>query len=103
MDRTVMKPCKRLEIVIEKPLARLLARSLDEAGARGYTMIDHAARRGDRGERRGDELMGTGSNCVFIVACDTEEEAGAIVEAVRPHLSRSGGMCLVSDATWVKH
>ena len=98
-----MKPCKRLEIVIEQPLAQRLARRLTELNAPGYTVIDHAGWRGARGVRRADEPTGTSTNCVFIIACDDPEVISQIVEGVRPILSRSGGICLVSDAMWVRH
>jgi len=98
-----MKPCKRLEIVIEQPLARRLADRLDELGAPGYTMIHDASGRGDRGLRRGDEVTDTFTNCVFIVACDDDAVVNRIVEGVRPLIARSGGVCLVSDAFWVRH
>ena len=98
-----MKPCKRLEIVIEQPLASRMANLLVELEAPGYTVIDHAGGRGDRGVRRADEPTGTSTNCVFIVACETQEGVDRIVEGIRPVLSRSGGICLVSDALWVRH
>jgi hypothetical protein len=37
-----------------------------------------------------------------LIAC-SEDEANRIVEIVRPILKRFGGVCLVSDAMWVKH
>ncbi len=98
-----MKPCKRLEIVIEQPLASRLADLLVELGVPGYTLIPNAAGRGDRGVRRADEPTGTSTNCMFVIACDDQELVQTIVEAVRPVLSRSGGICLVSDAQWVRH
>ena len=98
-----MKPCKRLEIVIEKPLARRLTATLLEHDAPGYTILDYAAGAGDRGERRADEPTSASTNCVVIVACETQEMAERLVEAIRPILSRSGGICLVSDALWVRH
>ena len=98
-----MKPCKRLEIVIEQPLASRLAQRLVELNAPGYTVIDHAGGRGDRGVRRADEPTGTSTNCVFIIACNDEKIVHEIVEGVRPILRRSGGICLVSDAFWVRH
>lgn len=98
-----MKPCKRIEIVIEQPLARRLAERLDQLGAPGYTMIPDASGRGDRGLRRGDEVTDTFTNCLFIVACDDDAIVAQIVEGVRSLIARSGGVCLVSDALWVRH
>jgi nitrogen regulatory protein PII len=98
-----MKACKRIEIVIEEPLARRMSELLSDLGAPGYTIIHEASGRGDRGHRRADEPTGTSTNCVFIIACETEEAVTRIIEGVRPLLSRSGGICLVSDAMWLRH
>ncbi|MFK7732735.1 MAG: hypothetical protein AB8B48_14040 [Pseudomonadales bacterium] len=98
-----MKPCKRIEIVIEHPLAPRLSKLLVKLGAPGYTMIDGASGRGDRGTRRADEITGISSNSVFIIACDDDALIEAIIEGIRPILSTSGGICLVSDAQWLRH
>lgn len=98
-----MKPCKRIEIVIEQSLERRLAAQLEALGAPGYTLISQASGLGNRGPRRGDEPTGTASNCVFIIACDDEASAQHIVDGIRPLLTRSGGICLVSDAMWLLH
>ena len=98
-----MKICKRIEIVIEQPLASRMSELLVELGAPGYTLISNAAGRGDRGVRRADEPTGTSTNCMFIIACDDVALVDTIVERLRPILSRSGGVCLVSDAQWVRH
>lgn len=98
-----MKPCKRIEIVIEQPLAQRMAKLLAELKAPGYTLIGHAGGSGDRGLRRADEPTGTSTNCVFIVACDDTEITERIVNGVRTMLARSGGICLVSDAQWLRH
>ena len=98
-----MKDCNRIEIVVEEALVRRMTECLEEAGADGYTLIPRASGRGDRGPRRGDDPTGFSTNCVFIVACDDEAATQRIVDAVRPLLSRSGGICLVSAARWVKH
>ena len=98
-----MKPCKRIEIVIERPLAQRMAKLLVELEAPGYTVIEHAGGRGDRGVRRADEPTGTSTNSVFVVACESQEQVERIVDGIRPVLSRSGGICLVSDAMWVRH
>jgi hypothetical protein len=52
---------------------------------------------------RGDDPTGAASNCVFIIACEHEETVTRIVEGVRAFLARHGGVCLVTDAYWVRH
>ncbi len=98
-----MKPCKRIEIVIEQPLAQRMAKLLAQLEAPGYTFINHAGGSGDRGLRRADEPTGTSTNCVFIIACDDAEITQRIIDGVRTMLTRSGGICLVSDAQWLRH
>ena len=98
-----MKPCKRIEIVVEAPLALKLADLLRELGAPGFTLIPDVRGAGDRGQRRADELSGDSSNSLILIACDDQETVDAILGAVRPLLSRSGGICLVSDALWLRH
>ena len=57
---------------------------------------------GDRGERSGDLLNDAMSNSYILIVCD-DEQAAKIIESLRPKLKRYGGMCLVSDAQWVRH
>lgn len=97
-----MKPCKRIEIVIEQTLARRLAERLDELGAPGYTVIHGVSGRGDRGLRQADEVTGTFTNSLFLIACPADV-AETVVEGVRPLLTRAGGICLVTDAQWLRH
>ncbi len=97
-----MKPCKRIEIVIEQAHAARLAARLEELGAPGYTQIPRASGRGDRGVRRDDDPSGTLTNCVFLVACDADT-AARLLEGIRTLLTRVGGICLVSDAQWLRH
>jgi nitrogen regulatory protein PII len=98
-----MMPCKRIEIVVEQTLANRLAETLDMLGVSGYTLIGNASGSGDRGMRRADEPTGTMTNCIFIIASDDDILTERIVEHIRPILGTSGGMCLVSNAHWVRH
>lgn len=98
-----MKPCKRIEIVVEEKLAKRVAAELKSLGAPGYTMLRRASGMGDRGLRRADDPTGSATNCVFIIACEGQETVDSIVTGIRPTLSKFGGICLVSDALWVRH
>jgi nitrogen regulatory protein PII len=98
-----MQAIKKVEIIIEyMELAQLLEVLKKEALAVGYTVIKEAFGAGGRGEMAGDGLSGEFTNSYLLIAC-SEDEAKRIVEIVRPILKRFGGVCLVSDAMWVKH
>ncbi len=98
-----MKACQRIEIVVESPIASQVIDLLRELGIGGYTMLPEIRGEGDRGERRADELTGDSSNCLFIIACEKPELVEQLTSQVRPLLSRSGGVCLVSEAQWLRH
>lgn len=98
-----MRPCKRIEIVIERTQAGRVERVLTQAGATGFTVIQNAGGGGDRGFRRADDVTDTDENCIFVVAVEGDSVWREIVESVRPVLERFGGVCLVSDAQWVIH
>ncbi len=98
-----MQAIKKVEIIIdylESP--RLLERIQKEGMAVGYTVIKEVVGSGGRGERTGDGFLGELTNSYILIAC-SEDEAKRIVEIVQPILKRFGGVCLVSDAMWVKH
>ena len=97
-----MKPVKRLEIVVEAVEINNFLALLKQVGVVGYTIIRHVGGRGERGERRPDEFVYEVENVYIVVACD-DLQAEALVTAIRPMLVKTGGMCLVSDATWVIH
>jgi nitrogen regulatory protein PII len=98
-----MKTCKRIEIVIEKSMVPRLTTAIKQVGVDGYTLIPDVRGSGDRGMRRADELSGESSNCLVLIACDNPAIVEALLEAVRPLLVRAGGVCLVSDAQWLRH
>lgn len=97
-----MTPVKRVEIVVDSLDAANLLDVLDGLGVHDYTEIKGVYGRGGRGERGGDPFSGAFDNTYLLLACPVDEVT-RVVEAVRPLLARRGGMCLVSDAQWVRH
>lgn len=97
-----MKPIKRIEIVIDAAHTPELVRTIKSAGANGYTLIRDVQGSGDRGDRAGDELSNVYRNCYIIIAAESDF-AQTLIKAVRPLLERYGGICLSSDAEWLKH
>ncbi|MCX2979686.1 transcriptional regulator [Halieaceae bacterium IMCC14734] len=98
-----MKQCTRIEIVVEQSVSGQVIDLLHKVGAPGYTLIPDIRGEGDRGTRRGDELAGDSSNCLFIIACDDDTIIESLKAGLRPLLSRSGGVCLLSAAEWLRH
>ncbi len=97
-----MRDVKRIEIVVEAAQQPKIAELIDKAGIDGFTMLHAVVGRGQRGERQVDSLSSAFQNVVFVVAAPAEQTE-VFVESIRPILKRSGGVCLVSDARWLKH
>ncbi len=97
-----MTPVKKLEIVIDHPALPVLLDRLEQIGVHDYTLIRDVEGRGHRGWMAGDGLSGEFSNCYLMIAVPPDE-AQRIIEQIRPILREQGGMCLLSDALWVKH
>lgn len=98
-----MTPSHRIEIVIEEPLAPRLLALFKKLQVPGYTLIPRAGGSGDRGIRRGDELAGDSSNCVFVIICDDRALVDRITQEVGPLLTRYGGVCVVSACEALTH
>ena len=97
-----MRDVKRIEIVVEAAQETTIRQLIERAGIDGFTLLHAVVGSGQRGERSGDGLSDAFQNLVFVIAAP-EEQVAEFVEAVRPVLKRTGGICLVSDARWLKH
>ena len=97
-----MKHVKRIEIIIDSMDLKDLLKELEAVGISGYTVIKDVIGSGDRGERSGDLLNDTLNNSYILIACE-QAQVESITEALRPKLKKYGGMCLISDAHWLKH
>ncbi len=96
-----MRAVKRVELVLPAPEVTGLLALLDELGVHDYTAVKGVSGRGSRGIR-GDDPFGTFDNTYVLIACEPDE-LDRIIDTVRPLLTGRGGMCLVSDAVWVRH
>jgi nitrogen regulatory protein PII len=96
-----MQPLKKIEIVLSQAELPKLARLANQYSLH-YTVYHHATGRGDRGERADDDLTGVFGNVCFMTAIEPER-LPPLIEAIRPLLKTSGGLCLVSDVLGVRH
>ena len=97
-----MKPVKRIEIVVESVHRSQVERLIADAGISGFTLVRDTIGRGERGTRDAEGLTSVFRNDCFIVAADPDA-AEVLVASLHGLLERYGGMCLVSDALWLKH
>ena len=97
-----MEAVKRIDLVIPEVLLREVCGLLDRQRVGGYTVTRGLSGKGDRGAQTGDGLAGEFSNAGIVVVCP-ELALPPLLESLRPLLTQFGGMCLVSDAHWLKH
>lgn len=97
-----MENVKRIEIITEALETREVISTLTACGVTGYSVIAEVTGAGDRGVQSGDELTDVFKNSLVLAACPPEL-VPRVVEAIRPLLVKRGGVCLVSDAQWVRH
>ena len=75
---------------------------LEELGLKGWPLVRNVTGTCERGQKLGDEVTGVSPNH-WILTTWAEQDLERIVEALRPLLTRIGGICLVSDAQWGVH
>ncbi|PSF34480.1 transcriptional regulator [Aphanothece hegewaldii CCALA 016] len=93
---------KRVEIIVNHSYLEKTLRILDEVQVSGYTVIDDTAGKGDRGISCSDIGCAFSGSYVMTV-CKDETQLSHLVEKINPILKKGGGVCLVTDAKWVRH
>jgi PII-like signaling protein len=97
-----MIPVKRLEIVVDAPHSRRITEILVRHGLTGWSLLRGVTGSGERGRQHGDEITGVSSNHLIVTTCPPDR-LDSLLDDLRGGLSRYGGMCLVSDAHWLRH
>ena len=97
-----MNAVKRVEIVVGSRHARAVIELLSDVGVEGWTVLKGASGAGNRGVQFADEPTVGGSNTWILTACE-EATFDALRERLRELLKRVGGVCLVSEAMWLRH
>jgi hypothetical protein len=96
-----MTPVKRLEIVVDVPHSVHVTDVLARHGLTGWSIVRNVTGAGERGHQFGDDLTGVSSNHMIVTTC-AEGELPSLAEDLRRLLDRIGGICLVSDAHWLR-
>ncbi len=92
---------KRVEILIDSPLAPRLIQAAAEAGVAGYTLIPCQSGAGRGGTWRDDAVSGAQAKTIFLTIA-SEEKANAFVEALAPNLGAYGMLLTMADVQVVR-
>ncbi|MFN3988806.1 MAG: P-II family nitrogen regulator [Erythrobacter sp.] len=76
---------KRIEILADAPLQRLVTDAIEEAGIIGWSVIVLAGGKGHHGEWRHDSLIATDKSLIVTIA--PEAKAHALAEKLAPLLT----------------
>jgi PII-like signaling protein len=92
---------KRVEILIDRPLAPRLIQAAAEAGIAGYTLIPVQSGAGRSGSWSGDHVTGAQTKMIFLTIA-SGENAAKLVETLAPHLESYGMLLTLSDVQVVR-
>ncbi len=87
---------RKIEVIVEAPLARAVIDWLGERGVRGYSMIPRVSGGGHHGERQGDDVTRVFEN-VLIIAIAPEDMARAILTGFHARFPNATGIIYLSD------
>lgn len=92
---------KRIEILVDKPLAPVLIRAAADVGIHGYSLITVQSGAGSGGAWRDDRVTGAQNKVIFITIANAEKSQ-ALVDALAPKLESHGMLLTVGDVGVVR-
>lgn len=91
---------KRLEILADTPLVRVVTQAIEESGISGWTVIPVTSGRGRDG--RWHEERVTGADKSLVLAIASEEKAGALIDRLAPILTSHGLLLTMANVQVVR-
>jgi nitrogen regulatory protein PII len=88
---------KKLEIIISGEHQTFATDLLNNAGVKGYTIINNLSGKGQHGFHEGHLMFNEEDVLVMIIAAVTEELVEPILEGLEPFYSEHSGVVFVSD------
>jgi nitrogen regulatory protein PII len=97
-----MQSVHKVEIIVSSLKLDPVLKILDKIDVSDYTVIDNTIGKGDRGFTDTD-LDRVFSNAYILTVCTNEQQLNFLTEEITPVLKKIGGICLVTEATWISH
>ncbi len=98
MIETVIR--KRIEILVDTPLVRLVTNAIGEAGITGWSVLPVTSGRGREGDWREERITGADKSLVLSIA--SQEKASALAEALAPILTSHGLLLTMWDVEVIR-
>ncbi len=99
MTETVHR--KRIEILVDLPLASRIISASAKAGIKGHTLLPTLSGAGEGGSWSDDQLSGAVAKVLFV-AVTTDAKAQAMIDLVTPMLDTYGLALIASDVQVVR-
>lgn len=97
-----MEAIRRIEIIVPQSELEAVISLLEDYQVTGYTIIENARGKGHRGVQDGLGLTDAFSNALLIWY-GSAPEFEQLKEPIRELLAEAGGVCAVSEGSWVIH
>lgn len=93
---------KRIEIIVEAARAGAVIAMIENAGAKGYTVVPQVSGKGHRGIRGEAHLSDVFRNILIIVIA-SEETTNSILEESQALLENYAGIVSISDVEVIRN
>lgn len=87
---------RRIEVLVDAPLARRVVAAAASAGVTGYTLLPTLGGSGEGGVWTDDQISGAEAKVMFLTVASAEK-ADALIEALAPLLESHGLILMISD------
>ncbi|ANY20674.1 hypothetical protein A6F68_02173 [Tsuneonella dongtanensis] len=91
---------KRLEILSDTPLVRVVTQAIEDAGISGWTVVPVTSGRGREG--RWNEERVTGADKSLVLAIASEEKANILIDRLAPILTSHGLLLTMANVQVVR-
>lgn len=94
-------PRRRLEILVDRPLAARIAAAAEAVGVSGYTLLPTLGGRGHGGRWSDDQVSGADTKVLFWTVT-TQDKADALIASLSPLLDSYGLLVIASDVEVIR-
>lgn len=97
MKNLNFSPLKKLEIILDGEHQEFATNLLDEAGVKGYTIINNLSGKGSHGFHEGHLMFNEEDVLIMIIAAVPPGLVNSILEGFAPFYNEHSGVVFISD------